>query len=121
MSQFGLEDKVCHFLIGDDLLMLIYVCACMLTRNVRSFRNFMLIDIIVHDTWVICMSRIVHITFIIYVTWYRHDMEYRIAYEQGHRMKWMSVHGYNQHCVLFLIGWARYGWTTSNSVARLYT
>ena len=30
MSQFGLEDKVCHFLIGDDLLMLIYVCANML-------------------------------------------------------------------------------------------
>ena len=26
MSQFGPEDKVCHFLIGDDLLMLIYVC-----------------------------------------------------------------------------------------------
>ena len=31
MSQFGLEDKVCHFLISDDLLMLIYVCAIMLT------------------------------------------------------------------------------------------
>ena len=31
MSQFGLEDKVCHFLMGDDLLMLIYVCANMLT------------------------------------------------------------------------------------------
>ena len=31
MSQFGLEDKVCHFLIGDDLLMLIYVYANMLT------------------------------------------------------------------------------------------
>ena len=31
MSQFGLEDKVCHCLIGDDLLMLIYVCANMLT------------------------------------------------------------------------------------------
>ena len=31
MSQFGLEDKVCHFLIDDDLLMLMYVCANMLT------------------------------------------------------------------------------------------
>ena len=27
MSQFGLEVKVCHCLIGDDLLILIYVCA----------------------------------------------------------------------------------------------
>ena len=26
-----LEDKVCHCLIGDDLLMLIYVCANILT------------------------------------------------------------------------------------------
>ena len=31
MSQFGLEDKACHFLIGDDLLMLIYVCENILT------------------------------------------------------------------------------------------
>ena len=31
MSQVDLEDKVCHFLIGDDLLMLIYVCGNMLT------------------------------------------------------------------------------------------
>ena len=31
MSQFGLKDKVCHCLIGDDLLMLIYVCANILT------------------------------------------------------------------------------------------
>ena len=30
MLQFGLEDKVCHCLIGDDLLM-IYVCANILT------------------------------------------------------------------------------------------
>ena len=30
MSQFGLEDKVCHCLIGDDLLMLKFVCANML-------------------------------------------------------------------------------------------
>ena len=31
MSQFSLEDKVCHCLISDDLLMLIYVYANMLT------------------------------------------------------------------------------------------
>ena len=31
MSQDGLEDKVCHCLIGNDLLMLIYVCANKLT------------------------------------------------------------------------------------------
>ena len=31
MSQFGLEDKAFHCLIGDDFLMLIYVCANMLT------------------------------------------------------------------------------------------
>ena len=31
MSQFGLEDKVCHCLIGDDLLILIYVSANMLS------------------------------------------------------------------------------------------
>ena len=31
MSQFVSEDKVCHCLIGDDLLMLIYVCANILT------------------------------------------------------------------------------------------
>ena len=49
----------------------------------------MLIDIIVHDAWVICMSRIVHIEFIIYVTWYRHEMAHHIAYARGHRMKWM--------------------------------
>ena len=40
----------------------------------------MLIDIIVHDAWVMCMSRTVHITFIIYVTWYRHVMAHCIAY-----------------------------------------
>ena len=34
----------------------------------------MLINIIVHDPWVICMSIIVHIAFIIYVTWYRHEL-----------------------------------------------
>ena len=31
MSQFGPKDKVCHCLIGDDLLMFMYVCANMLT------------------------------------------------------------------------------------------
>ena len=31
MSQFSLENKVCHYLISDDLLILIYVCANMLT------------------------------------------------------------------------------------------
>ena len=32
MSQFGLEDKICHCLIGDDdLLMLIFVCGNILT------------------------------------------------------------------------------------------
>ena len=31
MSQSGLEDKVCHCLIRDDLLMLVYVCANILT------------------------------------------------------------------------------------------
>ena len=81
----------------------------------------MLIDIIVHDAWVICMSGIVHIAFNIYVAWYRHEMTHRIAYAREHRMKWVSVHGYNQHCVWCLIGWARYGGTMSNRVAQLYT
>ena len=31
MSQFMLEDTVCHCLIGDDLLMLMYVCENILT------------------------------------------------------------------------------------------
>ena len=31
MLQFGLKKKVCYCLIGDDLLMLIYVCANILT------------------------------------------------------------------------------------------
>ena len=31
MSYFGLEDKVCQCSIGDDLLMLIYVGANILT------------------------------------------------------------------------------------------
>ena len=31
MSQFGLEYNVCHCLIGDDLLMMTYVCENILT------------------------------------------------------------------------------------------
>ena len=31
MSQFVLEDKLCHSLIGDELLILIYVCENRLT------------------------------------------------------------------------------------------
>ena len=50
MSHFGLEIKVYHCLIGDNLLMLIYVRTNILTRNVCSFENYMLIDIIVHGT-----------------------------------------------------------------------
>ena len=47
----------------------------------------MLIDIIVHDAWVICMSRNFHITFIIYVTWYKHAMTHHIELMHGeHRM-----------------------------------
>ena len=48
----------------------------------------MLIDIIVHDALVICMSRVFHISFIIYVTWYRHAMVHHIAYawETSHFM-----------------------------------
>ena len=49
----------------------------------------MLIDIIVHNAWVICMSKIVYIAIIIYVTWYRHEMAHRIAYAQGYHMKWV--------------------------------
>ena len=44
------------------------------------YEHYMLIDIIVHDALVICMSRVVHRAFIIYVTWYRHAMVHHIAY-----------------------------------------
>ena len=44
----------------------------------------MLIVIIVHEEWVICMRIIVYIAFIIYVTWYRHQMAHRIVYARGH-------------------------------------
>ena len=46
-------------------------------------------DIIVHDAWVICMSIIVYIAFIIYVTWYKHEMARLIAHARGQRMKWV--------------------------------
>ena len=49
----------------------------------------MLIDIIVHDAWMICMSGIVRIAFIAYVTWYRYEMAHHIAYAWGHHMKWV--------------------------------
>ena len=47
----------------------------------------MLIDIIVHGAWVICMSTIDHIAFIIYVTWYRNEMAHCIVYAWGHRIE----------------------------------
>ena len=34
------------------------------------YGDYVLIDIIVHDALVICMSRVVHIAFIIYLAWY---------------------------------------------------
>ena len=40
----------------------------------------MVIDIIVDDALVIYISRVVHIAFIIYVTWYRHAMVHHILY-----------------------------------------
>ena len=43
--------------------------------NEVLYGRYMLIDIIVHDALVICMSGVVHIEFIIYVTWYRHAMD----------------------------------------------
>ena len=50
--------------------------------------DIMLINIIVHDALVICMGRVVHIAFIIYVTWYRHAMVHHISYtrETSHFM-----------------------------------
>ena len=45
--------------------------------NEVLYGHYMLIDIIVHDSLVICMSRVVHIAFIIYVVWY--SMQQRIA------------------------------------------
>ena len=36
--------------------------------NVMMYGNYMPIDIIVHDALVICMCRIVHVAFTVYVT-----------------------------------------------------
>ena len=38
--------------------------------NEMIYGNYMHIDIIVHDALVICMSRIVHVVFIVHVTIY---------------------------------------------------
>ena len=46
----------------------------------------MLIDIIFYDAWVICMSRIVHIAFIIYVTWYRNGTSHCICTRTSHEI-----------------------------------
>ena len=51
--------------------------------NEVLYGHYMLIDIIVHDALVICMSRVVRISFIMYVTWYRHAMVHRIAFMHG--------------------------------------
>ena len=48
--------------------------------NELLYGHYMLIDIIVYYALVICMSRVVHITFIIYVTWYTHAMVHHIQY-----------------------------------------
>ena len=68
--------------------------------NEVLYGHYMLIDIIVHDALVICISRVVHIAFIIYVTWYRHEMVHHIAYAQetSHYMG-MSAWLVNRHCV----------------------
>ena len=65
----------------------------------------MLIDIIDHESLMICMSRVVHITFIIYVTWYRHAMVHHIAYAQE-TSHFISVSAWliNRHCDWCLIG-----------------
>ena len=76
--------------------------------NEVLYGHYMLIDIIVHDALVICMSGVVHISFIIYVTWYRHAMVHHIAYawETSHFMG-ASAWLVNRHCVRCLIRWAR--------------
>ena len=58
--------------------------------NEVLYGHYMLIDIIVHDAFVICLSRVVHIAFIIYVTWYRHTMVHHIAYARE-TLYFMSV------------------------------
>ena len=56
--------------------------------NEVLYGHYMLIDIIVHNALVICMSGVVHITFIIYGTCYRYEMVHHIAYarETSHFM-----------------------------------
>ena len=47
-------------------------------------------DIIAHDALEIYMfDKIVHIEFIIYVTWYNKAKAYCIAYAREHRFKWV--------------------------------
>ena len=68
--------------------------------NVVLYEHYMLIDIIVHDALVICISRAVHIEFIIYGTWYRNAMVLHIAYarETSHFMG-VSAWLVNRHCI----------------------
>ena len=76
--------------------------------NEVLYGHYMLIDIIVHDALVICMSGVVHIAFIIYVTWNRHVMVHHIAYarETSH---FMGVNAWlvNRHCIWCLIEWTQ--------------
>ena len=67
--------------------------------NKVLYGHYKLIDIIFHDALVICMSRVVYITFIIYVTWYRHEMVPHIAYAQE-KSHFMGVSAWlvNRHC-----------------------
>ena len=68
--------------------------------NEVLYGHYMLIDIIVHDALVICMSRVVHIAFIISVTWYRHAMVHHIAYARE-TLHFMGVSAWlvNRHYV----------------------
>ena len=76
--------------------------------NEVLYGHYMLIDIIVHDALVICMSRVVHIEFIIYVTWYRHAMVHHIAYSlETSQFIGLSAWLVNRHSIWCLIGWAR--------------
>ena len=56
--------------------------------NKVLYGHYRFIDIIIHEALVICLSRVIHIAFIIYVTWYRHAMVHHIAYswETSHFM-----------------------------------
>ena len=76
--------------------------------NEVLYRHYMLIDIFVHDAFVICMSRVVHIAVIIYVTWYRHATVHHIAYAQE-TSHFMGVSAWlvNRHYVWCLIEWAQ--------------